>query len=129
MILRLPPACLEQTLSHLRAVLPHEGLGLWVGRAGRVVEFWPLPNVHPRPCERYEADAQALVEAVRRLEQMGLELVAIVHSHPNGPALPSEADRAQAYWRVPYAIFDMQTGDFRAFCLPQTEEIPVWLEG
>lgn len=129
MMLRLPKACLEQTLSHLRAVLPCEGLGLWVGRAGRVVEFWPFPNVHPRPCERYEADPQALIEAVWRLEQRGLELVAIVHSHPSGPALPSEADRAQAYWRVPYVIFDMRTGDFRAFCLPQTEEVPVWLEG
>ncbi|GIW31033.1 MAG: hypothetical protein KatS3mg071_1207 [Meiothermus sp.] len=129
MMLRLPRACLERTLAHLRAALPHEGVGLWVGRVGRVVEFWPLRNVHPRPRERYEADPQALIEAVRRLEQRGLELLAIVHSHPSGPALPSEADRAQAYWRVPYVIFDMRTGGFRAFCLPQAEEVPVWLEG
>ncbi len=128
MMLRLPRACLEQTLAHLRAALPHEGLGLWVGRAGRVVEFWPLQNIHPRPRERYEADPQSLVEAVRRIEQMGLELVAIVHAHPNGPAAPSETDRSQAFWRVPYVIFDMKTEQFRAFWLPQGEEVPVGLE-
>lgn len=127
-MLWLPRACLEQTLAHLRAALPREGLGLWVGRGGWVVEFWPLNNVHPRPRERYEADPQAMVEAVRRLEQMSLELVAIVHAHPNGPATPSETDCSQAFWRVPYVIFDMKTEQFRAFWLPRGEEVPIGLE-
>ncbi len=129
MMLRLTQACLEQTLSHLRATLPCEGLGLWVGQAGRAVEFWPLLNVHAQPWERYEADPQSLLEALRRMERRGLELVAIVHSHPNGPATPSETDRAQAFWRVPYAIFDMKTERVRAFWLPLGEELPVGLEG
>ncbi len=128
MTVRLPRACLEQTLSHLRAAMPHEGVGLWLGRAGRVVEVWPLRNVHARPWERYEAEPQSLLEAVRYIEREGLELVAIVHSHPRGPAQPSETDRAQAFWRVPYVIFDMRTEHLRAFLLPQGEEVPVWLE-
>lgn len=128
MIMRLPRACLEQTLSHLRAAMPHEGVGLWLGRAGRVLEVWPLPNVHLRPWERYQAEPQSLLEAVRYIEREGLELVAIFHSHPNGPAQPSETDRAQAFWRVPYVIFDMHTEHLRAFWLPQGEELPVWLE-
>jgi len=128
MIMRLPRACLEQTLSHLRAAMPHEGVGLWLGRAGRVLEVWPLPNVHLRPWERYQAEPQSLLEAVRYIEREGLELVAIFHSHPNGPAQPSETDRAQAFWRVPYVIFDMRSEHLRAFWLPQGEEVPVWLE-
>jgi proteasome lid subunit RPN8/RPN11 len=128
MIVHLSRACLEQTLSHLRAALPREGVGLWLGRAGRVLQVWPLPNVHLRPWERYQAEPQSLLEAVRYSERAGLELVAIFHSHPNGPAQPSETDRAQAFWRVPYVIFDMRSEHLRAFWLPQGEEVPVWLE-
>lgn len=128
MILQLPKACLVQTLSHLRAALPNEGVGLWVGHAGQVVAFWPLPNVHVRPRECYEARPQALIQTLGRIERGGLELVAIVHSHPNGPANPSQTDRAQAFWRVPYVIFDMRTEQFRAFWLPQGEEVSIWLE-
>lgn len=128
MVLRLPKACLKPTLSHLRAALPNEGVGLWVGQAGRVMEFWPLHNIHARPKEGYQAQPQALIRALGRMQRGGLELLAIVHSHPNGPAGPSETDRSQAFWPVPYVIFDMRTEQFRAFWLPRGEEIAIWLE-
>jgi proteasome lid subunit RPN8/RPN11 len=127
-MLRVSQDCLEQTLAHLRAVLPHEGIGLWVGRRGWVRQVWPLENIHATPQLRYEANPQALLEALRKMETTGLELVAIYHSHPTGPAQPSEADRQEAFWRVPYVIFALQTGDVRAFLLPESEEVVVVVE-
>lgn len=127
-MLRVPPECLKQTLAHLRAVLPHEGVGLWVGRLGQVMQVWPLKNTHELPEQRYQADPQTLIELLRKVESEGLELVAIYHSHPNGPAWPSETDRAQAFWRVPYAIFAMPGGELRAYWLPQGEEVAVQIE-
>ncbi|RDI96626.1 metal-dependent protease of the PAD1/JAB1 superfamily [Meiothermus sp. QL-1] len=124
-MLRVPRACLEQTLAHLRAVWPEEGVGLWLGRAGRVLRVQPLANRHPTPRVAYRADPQALLEALRAAERAGLELLAIYHSHPQGPPCPSEADRAQAYWRVPYVIFDLKGGGFRAYRLPEGEEVEV----
>ncbi|MCX7783080.1 MAG: M67 family metallopeptidase [Meiothermus sp.] len=124
-MLRVPQDCLEQTLSHLRAALPREGVGLWVGQRGWVKQVWPLENVHPAPHERYQADGQALVEVLRHIEKEGLELVAIYHSHPRGPARPSETDRSQAFWRVPYVIFDMQTGEVRAYRLPEGDQVVI----
>jgi proteasome lid subunit RPN8/RPN11 len=128
MVVRLPKVCLERTLFHLRGVMPHEGVGLWLGRAGWVLEVWPLPNIHLRPWEGYLAEGHSLIQALRHGERSGLELVAIFHSHPRGPAQPSETDRTQAFWRVPYVIFDMRTEHLRAFRLPQGEEVPVWFE-
>lgn len=127
-MLRIPQDCLEQTLGHLQAVLPREGVGLWVGKRGQVRQVWPLENVHPMPQKRYEADPQALTMLLLRIEREGLELVAIYHSHPVGPARPSETDRSQAFWRVPYVIFDMQTGEVRAYRLPEGDEVAIQLE-
>lgn len=124
-MLRVSRDCLEQTLAHLRAVLPNEGVGLWVGQRGRVRQVWPLENIHTTPQLRYEANPQALLEALRKMETAGLELVAIYHSHPTGPAQPSEADRLEAFWRVPYVIVALETGDIRAFSLPEREEVVV----
>lgn len=127
-MLRVSQDCLEQTLVHLRAVQPNEGVGLWVGQWGQVRQVWPLENIHATPQLCYEANPQALLEALRKLETTGLELVAIYHSHPTGPAQPSETDRLEAFWRVPYVIVALETGDIRAFWLPEREEVVVVVE-
>lgn len=127
-MLRVPQDCLEQTLTLLRGAMPYEGVGFWVGRQGQVRQVWPLQNVHKLPERSYEADPQALYEALRKIEVEGLELLAIYHSHPRGPARPSETDCSQAFWRVPYVIFDMQTGEARAYRLPEGDEVPIHLE-
>ncbi|GIW24011.1 M67 family metallopeptidase [Meiothermus sp.] len=124
-MLWVPQDCLEQTLVHLKTALPNEGVGLWAGRRGVVRQVWPLENVHPAPQAYYEANPQALLEALRCIEVAGLELLAIYHSHPLGPARPSESDRSQAFWRVPYVIFDMQTGEARAYSLPEGDEVAI----
>jgi proteasome lid subunit RPN8/RPN11 len=128
-MLRISRALLEQTLSHLRLEAPNEGVGLWVGHGGRVERIVPLPNLHEQPLSAYNADPQALIGALRGLEREGLELVAIYHSHPQGPPRPSQTDRSRAFWRVPYVIFALETGEARAYNLPQGEEVRVHVEG
>ncbi|MGQ9735302.1 MAG: Mov34/MPN/PAD-1 family protein [Thermaceae bacterium] len=113
---------LEETRAHLLRESPKEGVGLWGGR--REVEMLiPLPNVHERPLWAYRADPLAVLRALKALEAQGLGLLAIYHSHPQGPAFPSETDRKEAYWRVPYVIFGMDA--FRAFLLPEGQEVEV----
>jgi len=127
-LLRVSLDCLEQTLAHLRADLPREGVGLWVGRRGRVMQVWPLENTHEVPELYYQASPQAIIEAVQNIEARGLELVAIYHSHPYGSAQPSQTDRSQAFWRVPYVIVAMRTSELRAYWLPEGEPVEVQLE-
>ena len=108
-MLYVPRGLLEETRAHLLREAPKEGVGLWAGR--REVE-----RVIP-----YLADPLALLKALKALEREGLSLLAIYHSHPKGPALPSPRDIKEARWRVPYVIFG--TDGVRAFLLPEGQEV------
>jgi len=119
-ILYVPKKLLEETRAHLQREAPREGVGLWAGRR-EVERVIPLPNAHPNPLTGYLAEPLALLKALKALEQEGLSLLAIYHSHPAGPALPSPTDIREARWRVPYVIFGMD--GVRAFLLPEGEEV------
>ncbi|HWG85123.1 MAG TPA: Mov34/MPN/PAD-1 family protein, partial [Deinococcales bacterium] len=66
---------------------------------------------------QYSTEPAGLVRALMNARQRGLELVAIYHSHPRGPATPSATDLALARWDVPYLIADPHGGEMRAFRL------------
>lgn len=116
---------LASTWRHLRAEFPGEGVGLWAGCWGLVTQVHPLPNVHPKPHQSYEADPVELLRTLQGLEAAGLELLAIYHSHPTGPARPSPSDTSKAYWRVPYVIFALESSEVRAYRLPEGEEVGI----
>jgi len=51
----------------------------------------------------YQIDPQEQINAFEKFERAGMDLVAIYHSHPSGPAQPSPTDIAQAYY--PEAVY------------------------
>ncbi|WP_460172111.1 M67 family metallopeptidase [Thermus sp. FJN-A] len=121
-MLYVPRGILEETRAHLLREAPREGVGLWAGRR-EVERVFPLPNVHPNPLTGYLAEPVALLRALKEMEREGVQLLAIYHSHPQGPAYPSPTDILEARWRVPYVIFG--TDGFRAFLLPEGQEVGV----
>lgn len=89
---------LNQMLDHLHACYPWEGCGLLAGDEMRVVTaVYPIDNILQSPTT-YEMDPQQQVEAMLALEAAGWRLLAIYHSHPQGPEQPSAADVAHAYY-------------------------------
>ena len=127
-MLRISQPLLDHTLNHLRRLAPNEGVGLWVGIKGVVEEVVELPNVHPNPQVAYQAEPLALIRAIQEIENRGIELLAIYHSHPTGSTTPSETDKAQAYWRVPYVIYAVQSGALKAYRLPEEVEVVLGIE-
>jgi proteasome lid subunit RPN8/RPN11 len=121
-------AAWEAAWDEVRRAAPLEAVGAFVGRFGRVERIVPLPNVHPAPEVAYRADPKALLALLRALEASGEELLAFYHSHPGGLARPSETDRQEAYWNVPYVIFGLAEGRARAFLLPGGEAVPIRVE-
>ncbi len=113
---------------HAKSAYPREAVGALVGKDGCVEFAWPLPNVHPRPEVGYRAEPKALLSALKRAEREGLSVLAFYHSHPQGLALPSETDRREAYWDLPYLIVGLQEGKARAWRLPSGEEVVVVVE-
>lgn len=91
--------------AHLQACLPEEGCGLMGGVDFRVERVIPISNAAHRT-DRFRMDPREQIEALASLEADGLELVAIYHSHPQGPAELSSTDLNEAaYPDSAYLIF------------------------
>jgi proteasome lid subunit RPN8/RPN11 len=137
--LEIPIQHWQSMLDHIRACLPEEGCGLLGGlkedSAARVSAVLPIPNELRSPV-RFRMDPAQQIKAFYWLENEGLELLAIFHSHPAGPAVPSPTDLAEfAYPGVLTLIWSPQApgGQWRAraFALhpEQAEEVPVEVTG
>ena len=88
---RLPPDLAGQIIAHARAGYPEEVCGLISGRDGAALAVHPGRNVSAAPRTAFELDIETLAKQIE-FEEAGLELVAIYHSHPHGPDVPSETD-------------------------------------
>ncbi|MCC6943027.1 MAG: Mov34/MPN/PAD-1 family protein [Thermomicrobiales bacterium] len=104
--LRLPVELRDVVIDAMARSLPNEGCGLLAGSiaADGVVEAarWFLgENVDASPT-RFTMDGAQVVAAFREMRESGLELAAIVHSHPSSPPRPSPTDIRES--RYPDAL-------------------------
>jgi proteasome lid subunit RPN8/RPN11 len=91
---KLSRAQLERIIAQARADAPMETCGLMAGRDGRVEQVLPVPNVLRSRVE-YRMDGQEFADAMVACD---FEPLAIYHSHPQGPSIPSPTDIAQAFY-------------------------------
>ncbi len=116
----------QAMLAHILACFPEEGCGLVGGRFGpggaQAEAVLPVANQFRSPV-RFYMEPRELVRALYWLDENGLDLTAIFHSHPGGPAGPSESDLAEfAYPGVLYLIVSPD-GD-----LPVWQTRAYWIE-
>lgn len=90
---------LDQLLDHLQACYPQEGCGLLAGdgATGEVTAVYPIENTLHSPTA-YRMDPTQQVQAMLALEERGWQMLAIYHSHPQGPEHPSATDVALAMY-------------------------------
>lgn len=116
--------------AHLEGQLPNEACGLLGGRGGVVERVYLVENNLHSPV-RYQMEPLAQIQAMTEIDDAGLELTAIFHSHPRGPAVPSPTDVAEAYYpETLYVIFspnERNQWHSRAFYIQngQVSEVPV----
>ncbi len=89
--LHITQAQYDEMLAHLQENLPEEACGLLAGKAGRVEKVMPITNQARSPV-RFYMEPVELLNAFHAMDAEGLELMGIFHSHPNGPAVPSQTD-------------------------------------
>jgi proteasome lid subunit RPN8/RPN11 len=98
--LQLPRKLREDMISHARAELPNECVGLLVGvlksGMGQVVDRYPLVNAAASPIEFLSQD-DSMFAAYRSMRQHGLDILAIYHSHPTSAPIPSRKDLERNY--------------------------------
>lgn len=67
------------------------------GMGEEVTEVIPIDNILRSPTA-FEMEPKQQLAAMLDIEARGLQLLAIYHSHPNGPQSPSVTDVARAYY-------------------------------
>lgn len=128
--IQLPHSLYDEMIAHLAAHLPEEACGLVGGLAGRAERLYPVENILHNPAI-YEMEPLQQIRAMLAIEDAGLELLAIYHSHPNGPNRPSMSDVAQAYYpetvQLIISFADRERPAVRAFMIAegQVREISV----
>lgn len=131
------PTHIEVTLAQFETMVqqalsgyPNEACGLVAGNDVRTKHLYPVENIRRSPIA-YEMDPVEQLRAMIDLEQRGWELIAIYHSHPNGPPVPSATDVEQAYYpesaHVIISLVDRQQPAVRCFNIitDRVTEIPL----
>jgi [CysO sulfur-carrier protein]-S-L-cysteine hydrolase len=105
----VPASVLAALLRHLAAALPDEGCAVLVGREDNV-RLVPMenaqaahhardPQAFPRSARTaFSLDPRAWLGVLREADQAGERVLAIAHSHPEGPPRFSDEDRR---WAAP----------------------------
>ncbi len=118
--LTLSRAVLDEMLAHVAGLWPEEACGLVGGRDGRAVRLYAVENTRHSPVA-FEMDPLQQINAMLAMEAEGLELIAIYHSHPDGPARPSATDVANAYYpdavQLIISLADRARPSVRAFTI------------
>ena len=71
---------------------PNESCGVLQGLGGIASKFHPLKNIHENPQNRYTFDASEHLNAEKKPDEDGEEIIGIFHSHTHTQAYLSETD-------------------------------------
>lgn len=103
------------------------------GRGARVQAALPVTNQLHSP-NKFYMDPVELVKSFHWLDDHGLEILGIFHSHPKGPDHPSETDLQEYLYPTASALILYYTGkgwEIKAYLIDAkiASEIPIiWLE-
>jgi proteasome lid subunit RPN8/RPN11 len=121
-MIRIPQAVFLDMVNHAKKEWPIECCGLLAGRDGLVTRIYRLDN-QERSQTSYLAAPEQQFHAFTELEDRGLDLLAIYHSHPDTECYPSRTDIEKAYFtEAIYMIVSLKerTSRVRAFRINPT---------
>lgn len=113
-ILRLPIELRERCTGLARAALPNEACALVAGhvetdRDGEPVAY-VATGIHPVANElaspsAFALDGRGMLDAETRIDELGQQVIGVLHSHPTSQAFPSTHDLADAERYDPHSAF------------------------
>lgn len=105
----LPRRLHDELIDYGRASPTVEVCGLLGGRGARLLRFYPVHNIADDPARAFLLEAEGQIDAMRAMRNAGESLRGIFHSHPDGPAEPSDTDLAlAAYPDVYYLVLSLR---------------------
>jgi [CysO sulfur-carrier protein]-S-L-cysteine hydrolase len=100
--MRIARSMLDQIVAQAREEAPNECCGIVGTRDGQAVSVYPVRNAAASPL-RYEIDPKEQLRVFEVLDDAGLEVGAIYHSHTRSAPEPSQTDINLAFY--PDAVY------------------------
>src|SRR5450755_3913776 len=95
--MRISRELYDQMVAHARADAPNECCGMIASRDGEAVTVYPAENAAASPL-RYEIDGAEQYRIQMAIDNEGLDLGAIYHSHTRSAPYPSQTDINLAFY-------------------------------
>lgn len=95
--MRIAPELYNEMIEQARAEAPNECCGMIASRDGEAVRVYPTVNTAASPL-RYEIDGAEQIRIYNEIDDAGLELGAIYHSHTRTEPYPSQTDINLAFY-------------------------------
>src|SRR3954452_9633343 len=128
--MRIPRSMLDRIVGQARDEAPNECCGMIAARDGTAVALHPARNAAASPL-RYEIDGMEQYRIQNEIEDAGLDLGAIYHSHPRSAPDPEQTDvNLGFYTEAVYVIVGLKDPepDVRAWRIVDGNVSPVDLE-
>lgn len=100
----LPRKLVNQILTHAQQHEHTESCGLISAAGASPAHYYAVKNVAADPATRFEMEPRQQIAAMKHMREHDEKLLAIVHSHPQSPPLPSAADMQEAGYPDAYYI-------------------------
>ena len=95
---------------------PIEACGLLAGKDGLVDKFYPMTNVDAAE-EHFTMDPKEQFSVIKDIRKLGLQMLAIWHSHPASPPRMSDEDMRLALTPgVVYVILSLAVPEAESIC-------------
>jgi len=115
--MRIARELYDEIVAHAQAEAPNECCGMIASRNGDAVRVYRATNAAASPL-RYEIDGAEQYRIQMEIEDSGLDLGAIYHSHTRSEPYPSQTDINLAFYpQAVYVIVGLARGepDVRAY--------------
>jgi proteasome lid subunit RPN8/RPN11 len=97
MTLRLPHKMIGAMIAHAYEDFPNECCGIITGKDGEAADFYRTRNSEASPF-RYSIDPRDILKVERDMDEAGLQVLVIYHSHVASDAYPSPTDVRLSQW-------------------------------
>jgi proteasome lid subunit RPN8/RPN11 len=106
------PEHIDEIIAHAREDAPDECCGLIAGRDGRSERVFRMNNAAHSPL-RFEVAPLEVMKTLEAIDEAGLEVGGLYHSHTRTAPYPSQTDvtYAEAWPGTPWLIVGLANGD------------------
>ena len=100
----LPRNLVNQILTHAQQHEHTESCGMISASAGTPAHYYAVKNIARDPSTHFEMEPKQQIAAMKHMREHDEDMLAIVHSHPTSPPVPSAADMQESGYPDAYYI-------------------------